>query len=40
MSELALKLIKRAKEKRLTRFDLVNFGLTLLTNELFVRFRF
>ncbi len=35
MSELALKLIKEAKEKRLTRLDLGNCGLTELPDELF-----
>jgi internalin A len=35
MSELALKLIKEAKEKRLTRLDLGNCGLTELPEELF-----
>lgn len=35
MSELALKLIREAKEKRLTRLDLGNCGLTELPNELF-----
>ena len=35
MSELALKLIKEAKEKRLKRLDLGNCGLTKLPEELF-----
>jgi internalin A len=35
MSELALKLIKEAKEKRLTRLDLGNCGLTELPDALF-----
>ncbi len=35
MSELALKLIREAKEKRLTRLDLGNCGLTELPDELF-----
>lgn len=35
MSELALKLIKEAKEQRLTRLDLGNCGLTELPDELF-----
>ena len=35
MSELALKLIKEAKDKRLTRLDLGNCGLTELPDELF-----
>ena len=35
MSELALKLIEEAKEKRLTRLDLGNCGLTELPDEVF-----
>ena len=35
MSELALKLIKEAKEKRLTRLDLGNCGLMELPDALF-----
>ena len=35
MSELALKLIQEAKDKRLTRLDLGNCGLTELPDELF-----
>ena len=35
MSELALKLIREAKEKRLTRLDLGNCGLTELPDALF-----
>ncbi len=34
MSELALELIKEAKEKRLTRLDLGNCGLTALPSYL------
>ena len=35
MSELAFKRIREAKEKRLTRLDLGNCGLTELPEELF-----
>ena len=35
MSELALQRIREAKEKRLTRLDLGNCGLTELPEELF-----
>ncbi len=35
MSELALQLIREAKEQRLTRLDLGNCGLTTLPEELF-----
>jgi hypothetical protein len=35
MSELALELIKEAKEKRLTRLDLGNCGLTEFNPNLF-----
>ena len=35
MSELALKLIREAKETRATRLDLGNCGLTELPDELF-----
>lgn len=35
MSELALRLIRKAKEKRLTSLDLGNCGLTELPDELF-----
>ena len=35
MSELALKLIREAKETRATRLDLGNCGLTELSDELF-----
>ena len=35
MSELALKLIREAKEARATRLDLGNCGLTELPDELF-----
>ena len=35
MPELALKLIRKAKQKRLTRLDLGNCGLTEIPEELF-----